>query len=526
MKPGEVARSVSRGAFYLSIEKVAALLSGIVYFALLLRWLGPSKYGLLTLALSFSGLATTFTGNLEMFLERFTAEYQARGDIRTLRRAQGLALAIKLGIGAVAGAALVLLAPFLADQFDASLLRVLLPALVAFVVFDGLSTTGRATLYGLQRYRLLGAISVAFHFAKTAMVGLLWWLGEGVLVLAVGLSVLAVLSGLAFTLAPLAILRRVERDMPEARPAEPHGELLRRMLRYCVPLLGARVTFLSGQNLGKIVIGKVFDATTLGYFAFAYQTIERFVEVAHTLPSALLPSLTHLVARGERERLRHVFNQAFRLIQVAACGLSLALFAFAPEITLLVGSALFTPAVPLLRVMALVPIVRTGQQPLTMLFQALSRPGTVLRLALLKFGTEYTGYLLMVAPLGILGAGVANLSGAIVSFGAALAAAGRHLSEGAEERLRATAAAIWLTLPFVALVPLASLAGPGLSLALRIGIVLGWMLGVFAFRLVNGYDLEKLAALPLEAAPQRTARDWAVALAGRLVRRFEPGRAA
>src|SRR5262249_23312187 len=118
----------------------------------------------------------------------------------------------------------------------------------------------------------------------------------------------------------------------------------------------------------------------LGFFSFAFQTVERFVEVAHTLPAALLPSLTKLVATGERERLRWVFDQAFRLIQAGACALSLGLFIFAPELTRWVGSPMFIPAVPLLRIMALVPLARTAQQPFTMLFQALRLPGIVLTL--------------------------------------------------------------------------------------------------------------------------------------------------
>ena len=96
MKPGEIAHSVSRGAFYLAIEKVAALISGLLYFALLLRWLGPTKYGIMTLALSFAGLATMATGNFEVFLERYAAQYQAQGRLATLRRAHLLALGVKL----------------------------------------------------------------------------------------------------------------------------------------------------------------------------------------------------------------------------------------------------------------------------------------------------------------------------------------------------------------------------------------------------------------------------------------------
>jgi hypothetical protein len=140
------------------------------------------------------------------------------------------------------------------------------------------------------------------------------------------------------------------------------------MLAYCTPLLGARLTFISGQNLGKIVLGKLFDLTQLGYFSFAFQTVERFVELASTLSSALMPSLTQLVARGERDRMRWVFDQAFRLIQVVAGALSLMLFVFAPELTRWVGSPLFAPAVPLLRILALAPLARTAHLPLNMMF--------------------------------------------------------------------------------------------------------------------------------------------------------------
>jgi hypothetical protein len=55
MKRGEIAQQVTRGAFFLAIEKTAALLSGMVYFALMLRWLGPTNYGMLTLALAITG---------------------------------------------------------------------------------------------------------------------------------------------------------------------------------------------------------------------------------------------------------------------------------------------------------------------------------------------------------------------------------------------------------------------------------------------------------------------------------------
>jgi len=520
VKPGEIAHSVSRGAFYLAVEKVAALLSGILYFALLLRWMGPTKYGIITLALSFVGLASMATGNFEMYLERYAAEHEAHGRLLTLRRAHRLALALKLGLGALAGATLALLAPVLAHHFDSPDLGGIIPVVALVVACDGLSTTGRAVLYGLQRFRWICGVSVAFHVAKTAMVGSLWGAQRGLGELAIGLAVLTALQGLVLTLAPMWLLRRARDPAPSAEEgALPEGRLLRVMVAYCMPLMGARAAFQSGQNLSKVVLGKLFGLAELGFFSFAFQTVERFVEVAHTLPAALLPSLTKLATTGERERLRWVFDQAFRLIQAGACALSLGVFIFAPELTRWVASPMFTPAVPLLRIMALVPLARTAQQPFTMLFQALRLPGTVLALTLIKVGVEFGCYFILVPTLGLQGAGWANLAGAAVAFTGAHLALRRRFPEGSGERARATVLALALVVPLLAagLAIDAVLDGPP-GVVLKLLLVPLAVAGAFALGLVTRYDLEKVSSLPLSAAWMRRTRDTAVAIGDRLAR--------
>lgn len=524
MSRAEITHTVTRGTFYLGLEKAVALVSGILYFALLLRWLGPTKYGIMTLALSFAGLATTATGNFEVFLERYAAEYHARGRLRTLRDAHYVALAMKLGLGIVAAAVLLAAAPWTAVRFDMPELRVLLPILALFVACDGLSTTGRATLFGLQQFRWVGLVSLVFHLAKTAMVGALWFTGKGLAELAVGLTALTIAQGVASQAVPLWMLRRPRDAAADGDPRSgSEGPLLRQILAYSIPLLGARITFLSGQNLGKIILGAMFSPFLLGYFSFVYQTIERFVELAHTFAVSMLPTLTRLVARGEHDRLRIVFDRAFRLGQVLACVLALGLLLFAREITLFVGSPLFAPAIPLLQVMALVPVARTAQQPLTMLFQALRRPGIVLVLAALKFVTELAGYLLLVPAFGLLAAGAASVAGAVVSYGGALIALGRVAPEGTSERARVLARSMLLFAPLVAAaVSVHAFAPTAWSVAVRIALALAVPPALFALGLLNRYDLDRLGSIPLENAWMRRVRDLIVSSAGRLARRWEP----
>jgi AcrR family transcriptional regulator len=52
MKRGEFANNFTRGAFFLGLEKGVAMLSTLLYTALMARWLGPHNYGMLTVAFS------------------------------------------------------------------------------------------------------------------------------------------------------------------------------------------------------------------------------------------------------------------------------------------------------------------------------------------------------------------------------------------------------------------------------------------------------------------------------------------
>lgn len=533
MKRGEIAQHVTRGAFFLAVEKTAALLSGMLYFALMLRWLGPTNYGMLTLALAIVGLATISTGNLEAFLERYAAEYQAHGRFDVLYRAHALAVGIKFALGVLASIVLLALVPTLAAQFNMPELSVLVPILTWMVATDGLQTTGRSLLFGLQRYEWVSGLSLAFHVGKTLLVGFLWWAQQGLVSLAIGLSALAVIQALCFSLAAWVLAHRSARRMVVGEGAAPAevpggGSLISQMLRYCLPLLGARAAFLSGQNLGKVLLAKVMDAAQLGYFTFAFQTIERFVELVYALPSTLLPSLTHLVARQERERMGYIFDQAFRLVQVAACVLAWTLFAFAPEITLWVGSPLFLPSIGMLHVLALVPIARTAQQPLTMLFQATRRPGIVLTLATVKLGVELACYLAIVPRWGGMGAAWANLAGAVASYALALGFTATILPETAKERTSVVVRALAVTLPMLFLGWLLLASGPmnPLSLTARILLVLPATFMLFALRLVTRYDLEKLSGLRIRPTLARRLRDGVVRAADPLARLFEPRRTA
>jgi O-antigen/teichoic acid export membrane protein len=422
----DMLKNVSKGSFFLTVESMSAVVSGLLYSVFSLRWLGPSWFGVLSLALSVVGLASVFTGNFEAYLERYAAEYDARGQHVRLLRVHLWALAVKAVLGMLAAYAVFALLPWIATQYQGFLkLDVLVKVLLAMVVFEGFTTTGRATLYGLQQYSWIAGLALLQHTLKLAFVIYLANSHRGPTALALALAGIAILNGFLSTGLAFSIAWRKARGAllagTDQSPNEGAVAILRNMFRYCLPLLGARAAFISGQNLSRVVLGKFFTSDALGLFSFAFQTVERFVGLVFAIPSSLLPSLTQLVARGEDERMRRLLDKGFRLVATLACALSFCLFVFAEEITRIVGGHRYLPAVGILRILALVPWVRTAQQPLTMGFYALRRTGMVLGLAVVKFMTEMGSYFILIPLIGLAGAAWANLLGALAAFFGALA---------------------------------------------------------------------------------------------------------
>ncbi|MDI6809250.1 MAG: flippase [Candidatus Eisenbacteria bacterium] len=427
---GRALRDISRGSFLLGIDQGLNVFFGIIYSVVVLRYLGPEKFGMLSLSLSVVGIATIGTANFEAFLERYVAEFKAEGKDGLIVRAHLLIMLLKISLSLIVSGLLFLLAGPISHSYGMPLMKVLLPIVTLTLILEALSAANRATLYGLQRF---GSMVIASGISNSVKVLLLLPViksGSGVIGVAwVVVSALVISAGLYFGLL-WAVLRNL-RKKGEAMVGS--GGLLRMIFKYCIPLLGARAAYLAGQNLSRIILGYLLTPHSLGLFSFAFNIIERFIALGQAVPQAILPSLARLKGEGDEKGLFSVFSHSHRAISVLASLMSAGIFVFAREITLIMGGREYLDGVLLLRILAFVPLARTAQQPLTMLFYALEKTKTVLWLALLKLFLEASLYILFVPFTGLIGAGFANLVSVFVTFVQAVVLAGRAVPAGIKE---------------------------------------------------------------------------------------------
>ena len=290
-------REVSRGSFYLGLEQLTIIVGGVLYSVMVLRMLGPATYGILSLGQAAIGLAGVLTTNIESYLERFVAEYDASGMGGVLKRLVGRVMTTKVFLAIVVMVLIIVLADPIARAYRYGELRRLLPVLAPLVMLEGVTWLLRVTLFGLQRFRTIWIVALLNNVLKLGIIFALWMMHEGVVALVCGL--------VAVQLATVGLLGALAlRFLPPSSGPDSDVPTHRRIWQYVLPLLGGRVFFLSGQHLSRIILGALIPARELGLASFALVTLERFIALAGVVPNALLPTLSRLHEHAGKYRQR------------------------------------------------------------------------------------------------------------------------------------------------------------------------------------------------------------------------------
>ena len=480
-------RDISRGGFYLGLEQVTNAIGSLLYAMIVLRMLGPATFGILNMGQAAIGLVGVFTTNIEVYLERFVAEFDARGLGGVLRPLVRKILTAKALLGVVAGILVILLADWVATAYGQRDLRRLLPALAPMIVLEGAYVILRFTLFGLQRYRSIWGIALGNNVLKLVVVFILWRLNEGVVALVAGIVLVQII-----TVAALGVLAL--RFLPGESAVAADVPSYRRIWSYVHPLYGARIFYLSGVRLNILILGALLSARDLGLASFALMTMERLISSARVVSDALLPSLSRLRGEGKDRSIEQVVNQGYRVVAALSVLLMAATFCLAREITTITGGLDYLAAILPLQILSVVPLFRTIQQPLTMSFYTYEKTRVVFWLAALKFVVEPIGYFFLISPFGISGVALANLISSVVVFGPSLRVADRLFPTTQAVRLHGALKA-WTIGAGILLagLMLQRLPESWPGFAIRIALLIVASVAVILSRMIGGADFRRLA---------------------------------
>jgi len=251
---------------------------------------------------------------------------------------------------------------------------------------------------GRQRWRMV--LGARLAPAAVALVGttLLFALGD---LHTAQASALVLLGTFAAIVPVLGVLRGLGRVRVSWR-------LLKRSLSFGLPAWLWQSSTLTNARLDQLLMVSLCSASELGLYAVAVS----LASVTSIFAGALGPALLPRVAQGEEALVGRVCRTS---LLVATLG-GLALAALCPLALPLLFGARFAQAVPMALVLIVASVPNAGTQVLTSALLAADRPRVVAVGEGVSVAITVGGLLLLLGPLGGLGAAIVSTAAYTVTF--------------------------------------------------------------------------------------------------------------
>jgi O-antigen/teichoic acid export membrane protein len=289
-----------------ALGMVAGILMSYVLLGLLTRALSAESFGAYSVLVSMLELALVVVLlGLPQAVDRFTALYNARGEMGKTRTLVVGTLTAMLGIGIVGYAAVALTATPIARTFLGSAGRA--TAVIVFAASFPLALLIRSTLavfVGFKEARyyvlvdrvfvpalrlLLGAAAFALGY------GLLGWLGAYSVAMLIGLA------------AALVLLRRRVWNRLARVPRQPIP--VGRILDFAWPLMIVNATTFVAKDVPVLWLGRGGAVASAGVLRLYLQIAGLFALVLSAISRIHLPVLTELLSREEHEVARRTHGR-------------------------------------------------------------------------------------------------------------------------------------------------------------------------------------------------------------------------
>jgi len=309
LRRSSVGRTLVRNTAWNYAGLAVNLLANFAVFPVVVRQLGDAAAGIWLVLGSVTGYMGLLRLGVVPALSRFVATQLAEGDTDAVNRRASTAMALVLGGGSIALAA-VPFAPWLAGQLHVppELQSMAAHAIVLGLVGFVLQIPGHifnALLNGAQRQDRCSQVWIASTGVKAvANLGMMW-LGYGLVALLWFDLLLIVACG-------LLLLVMARHAMPTLHFQV--GLVRQREARELISFGGLMVIMqscrLAIEQTDRLVVGAFLTVSMVTYYSAGWKLFVLAYAVPTTLLAAVGPTAGALYGRGDRAGLRHLFLRA------------------------------------------------------------------------------------------------------------------------------------------------------------------------------------------------------------------------
>lgn len=298
-------------------SRAAVLLVLLISTPFIVAALGPDAYGIWVVVVAIAGLYGVVDGGFAPALGRLVADALARDDRTAVRELTTTALAFNLLLGVGLGAAAWLLVPSFVEllgpparEWPAAELAIRL-AIVTGVAVNAAGVLDGA-LIGLERIDLLALVRIAYAALLAAGIAAALALDGGVADLAAAQT-----AAWAAAIAIAALAARAAFGEPLIAPRSLAPARIGELLRFGLPPQASRISSIGALQYERLVVAVLVGAGAAAGYGLASLLVGGLRALTGQAALPLLPALTRIAARGDRERLDGEFQRSSRKLAFA-----------------------------------------------------------------------------------------------------------------------------------------------------------------------------------------------------------------
>lgn len=404
-KAAEMAKVSAKGGFHLlwglAISAVISAI-GIIIFA---RVLGPTDYGLYTIALIAPNLISAFRDwGINSAMIKYTAQYHAENKPANIRNILVAGLVFETSLGLALSFVSLLLSGFLATTGFHRPSITLLIQVASFTILTGaLMTAAQAAFIGMEKMVPNSITIVSQSIIKTVLVPALVLLGFGSYGAVVGHTVATVIAGLIGVL----LMWTIYKDLPKPNNGEYKlrlAENIKFMFKYGLPLSISSILVGFLTQFYNFLMAIYASDLAIGNYSVATNFAVAITFFATPIATMLFPAFSKLDPQKEKETLRNVFQYSVKYAALLVMPTAAAMIALAkPAVYTLFGDKYAQAPLFLALIAVGYLFVAFGNLSFGNLINSQGETRLYLKLTLINVATGFTLSLTLIPRFGILG---------------------------------------------------------------------------------------------------------------------------
>ncbi|MCW6169359.1 MAG: oligosaccharide flippase family protein [Thermoplasmatales archaeon] len=329
-------RSLGGDALYLTVQSGVQLVSGAIFYIIIVRLFDTTIVGAIALMMAIVGLfSVIFSFGLGTAASHFVAFHIGREDFASARKSIQRIVLYGFLLSSLGFALTILLAPELSMIFFKSYSYVFIVRLLSTVVF-GTILLGvlNGSLIGLELFRLSAIISIVvwsvYYFSGIFLAFFIRSIHSIIIAWIIGIFLGVVIEAV--------VLWRIQNRFPE------RGSVLSTnvLFMYSMPILFSSLMSYGASYTDRFVVAGLMHLSELGVYNFALLITSSVGFIATPFTTILLPKFSEFFAHGRLDAIRSNVRSSITILSFLYIPSALGIGALSPMILALLGGAQYT----------------------------------------------------------------------------------------------------------------------------------------------------------------------------------------